>query len=300
MRFYAKYPGRSDFFRSVGIRTDTVIELTLPGDRLMDGITYVHVAAASLGLLTGAVALAARKGRHLHIRAGRVFAVTMAIMAITGGVMSGLAGKPFDALSGLMTCYMLATAFLAFRPEQPGAASALPVLGAACLTGYLAVEVIGLTAGIRTTDAPVGVGFVFATVLGIALWGDLRLRRGVLQRKQRTVRPSVAHELRAPHRHRIVFRRPAPSLSRMDGHQRAARSADLSAAADSALLVAADQAAHVLTRPADPGTDHPGMSSSRMVLEATMTCCSIPARRSSLALRYSALVTMSRKAARSG
>lgn len=135
---------------------------------------YVHVAAAGIALLAGFAALVARKGSAVHKKAGRLFVVTMIVMAVPAVGLAYEAGKPFDALSGLITIYMVLSSMLTFRSITKRASIALTLLALVCVSGYLTVEVGALFTGVRATDAPPGAGYIFATVLGLAVWGDFR------------------------------------------------------------------------------------------------------------------------------
>lgn len=156
----------------------------------MDVITLVHVAGGVVGLITGAVALGVQKGAALHVRVGWVFVVAMLIMAIPGGVVSLLADKPFDALSSLMTFYLIISGWSTFKDHAGRYRLLMMGVAALCIVGYLGLELRTLLFDIRGTDAPVGAGYVFATVLSLALWGDFRIWRqpSVLVGKQRVIR----------------------------------------------------------------------------------------------------------------
>lgn len=154
----------------------------------MDLPLIAHVGGGTLALVSAAVALSLRKGSKLHKRAGYTFVGAMLIMALPGGVISFVAGKPFDVLSSLLTLYMVATGAMAFRGATKVAFSGFMVLAAVCLTGYLAVELFAMATDVRATDAPAGAGFVFATVLALALLGDYRLARYRYAPRQAMVR----------------------------------------------------------------------------------------------------------------
>ncbi|MGI9325516.1 MAG: hypothetical protein ACR2PZ_09880 [Pseudomonadales bacterium] len=140
----------------------------------MESSTYIHVGAATLALVAGAVALCARKGAKAHKQSGYVFVASMIVMAIPAGLVSYTTGKPFDVLSSILTCYMVLTGLLAFRMSAKRASIALMSLAGLCISGYVAVEIGTIVTDVRDTDAPVGAGYVFATILGLALWGDFR------------------------------------------------------------------------------------------------------------------------------
>jgi uncharacterized membrane protein len=54
----------------------------------VSAVVAVHVAAGSISLISGALALAARKGAPLHRAAGTAFFVSMLIMSATAAWLS--------------------------------------------------------------------------------------------------------------------------------------------------------------------------------------------------------------------
>ena len=141
---------------------------------MADVALYVHVVFAGIGLITGAVALTLTKGSPFHRKSGYVFAVTMIIMAVPALVLSYMAGKPFDVLSSLVTFYMVLTGLFSFRSISKMSSLALVGVAGLCLAGYLTVEFRALVFDVRATDAPPGAGYIFATVLALAIWGDFK------------------------------------------------------------------------------------------------------------------------------
>ena len=155
---------------------------------MWDVALYVHIAAAGIALLAGFAALVAKKGSLVHKKAGRIFVFTMIIMAVPAAGLAHEAGKPFDALAGLVAIYMVLTSMLTFRSISRNASIAITLLAIACFAGYLAVELGALVTGIRAPDAPPGAGYIFASVLGLAVWGDFRRLRKTLPRRQSVIR----------------------------------------------------------------------------------------------------------------
>src|SRR4051794_25557007 len=78
-------------------------------------LLIAHIAGRTTAILSGAVALAARKGTRLHSRAGKTFFVSMLVMASIGGVVAlflvSQQGDPkyFDSLAGFFTFYLVVT-----------------------------------------------------------------------------------------------------------------------------------------------------------------------------------------------
>ncbi len=144
----------------------------------MDVPLTIHVSAGAIGLIAGAAALVLGKGSAGHKQAGYIFVTAMIVMAIPGGIISYTGGKTFDALSSLLTCYMVLTGWIAFKPTTKPVLVGLMCMAGVCFAGYLSLELYALIANVRATDAPAGAGYIFATVLALALLGDYkRLRR---------------------------------------------------------------------------------------------------------------------------
>jgi len=145
----------------------------------MEISTVIHVAGGCVALLAGAIAILLKKGSKNHRQSGFWFVCAMLVMALPGGVVSYLAGRPLDVMSSVLAVYMVVTGWLAFR-QVPGWGYIAMLCGAAlCIAGYLSVELYDLVAGVRATDAPAGAGYLFATIIAFALWGDIRrLRQG--------------------------------------------------------------------------------------------------------------------------
>ena len=154
----------------------------------MDVPVIIHIAGGLVSIIAGTVAVSTSKGSEPHKKAGLFFVVAMLVMAIPAGLISWLNDKSFDVLSSFLTCYMIFTGMLAFRPGLRKMSVALACIAAFCIAGYLAAELLTATTGIRNTDAPVGAGYVFAALMGIALLGDIRKLKTPLSRKHQTIR----------------------------------------------------------------------------------------------------------------
>ena len=78
----------------------------------------IHVAAGSLGLLSGYVALYASKGATLHRKSGTLFVYVMMTMAATGVLISAAQGvaPAINVPSGLLVFYLVITALTTVRP----------------------------------------------------------------------------------------------------------------------------------------------------------------------------------------
>lgn len=156
--------------------------------------TVFHIAAGSIGLIAGGVALYSAKGAPLHRQAGLVFVSTMLAMTISGALLAARLGEwvEVNIPAALTSAYLVVTALLTVRPsttrtrwiERIAMVVAFTV-GTMCLTfGLQAIARGGSRDGI-----PAFPFFLFGTVglLGSAL--DLRMMRlGGLRGAPRIVR----------------------------------------------------------------------------------------------------------------
>ncbi len=152
-----------------------------------------HVLTGGVGLLSGAAALAVRKGSARHTLVGTVFAFSMMATALSGIVVSVVRSLPGNISVGVVTFYLVATGWYTARRGNPHpnwldkSALVLTVLvGVANLSfGILAMRsVTGKFIGY-----PPGPLFMIATVALIAGFGDLRMiRRGGVKGTARVVR----------------------------------------------------------------------------------------------------------------
>ena len=74
-----------------------------------------HVAMGVIGLASGSIAIAARKGGTLHRRSGQVFVGAMVAMGLTAVAIAFVEGKD-DVAGGALTAYLIFTAWSTVRP----------------------------------------------------------------------------------------------------------------------------------------------------------------------------------------
>jgi len=145
----------------------------------------VHIGGASLGIVSGFVALAAPKGRRLHRAAGAVFFVSMLAMSAVGAVVSPMLGDNISGLVGAFTFYLTATAWAVVR-RRPGSVGRFEA--GACLA---ALAVAAVSAGMGWTGSqspdhllqgqPYQIAYVLAGVAMLAAASDARMiQRGGL------------------------------------------------------------------------------------------------------------------------
>ena len=154
-------------------------------------ILALHICAGTLGLLSGTVAISVRKGSRNHVAVGIVFSVAMLILAATGTYIAYIKAQPGNILGGLLTLYMIATAWMSARRKDVRTGIfdwvallfAVPV-GAACIAYGIKVA-----SGQTNDGVPAGMYFFFGVVILLAAAGDIRmLARGGISGAQRIAR----------------------------------------------------------------------------------------------------------------
>jgi len=156
-------------------------------------LLILHISAGIVGLLSGAIAISYRKGSRGHRRAGDVFVISMLIMGACGSYLAFMKHQMHNAFGGLLTFYLITSAWLAGRRQDSGvgafdwAALALGLtIGATLLT--LGIRIISGHA-VAPVGIPVGMYFVMGTVPLLASTGDIRmLARGGISGRPRLVR----------------------------------------------------------------------------------------------------------------
>lgn len=149
-------------------------------------VLFIHICGGTLGLFSGAAALAFRKGSRWHVAAGRVFVASMLVMAAGAAYLGVTKHQPSNVGGGIFTFYLILTAWLTAR-HADGETSKLD---------WVAL-LIPLTLGILTwvngagvvrsgassqAGVPVGMIFFMGSVELLAATGDARMliQRGVL------------------------------------------------------------------------------------------------------------------------
>jgi Predicted membrane protein (DUF2306) len=137
----------------------------------MSALLGVHVAAGCLAILAGAIAIAARKGAPLHLRAGNWFAASMLVLGVTASILEPFRTPPGSPLSGVLVCYFIATGWMAAR-RRNATAGAFEIAAGVVALGFAAATVWG---GLNGATTPAGPGPVFAIGALCALAGLLDL-----------------------------------------------------------------------------------------------------------------------------
>ena len=156
-------------------------------------ILLLHICSGTAGVVSGFVAVFLRKGSRWHRIVGNVFFIAMLALGGSGAYMAVLKSQVPNVLGGLLTCYMVATAWMTARRREgePG------IFDRVALLTILAVAATEWTLGIEAITSPTGMKyeyppwpyFIFGLVALLAATGDARMlvRRGV-SGTQRTVR----------------------------------------------------------------------------------------------------------------
>lgn len=147
-------------------------------------VITAHVTLGTVAVGAGAAALASRKGRNLHIRAGGVFVYSMGVSSLLGGALGALRYETLwiTFFAGILGATLVASGVLAARINAPGAKRWFVAVSA-----LNALNAVGLfAAGWSATTMPDGhlYGFPAADyfflfgMAAIAAAGDLRICLG--------------------------------------------------------------------------------------------------------------------------
>jgi len=156
-------------------------------------ILLLHIVSGTLGMLSGFVAVFLRKGSREHGIAGNVFVIAMLSLGATGTYLAVLRSQPGNVLGGMLTFYLVATAWLTARRKdgKPG------IVEWGAFLVILAVAAVQLTFGTEAAMSPTGLKydyppapyFIFGSVAALAAAGDVRmLLRGGISGTQRLAR----------------------------------------------------------------------------------------------------------------
>src|SRR5215472_16793999 len=144
-------------------------------------ILVLHICGGLVGLLSGAAAMAFRKGSRLHGIAGRVFVVSMLTMSAAGVTLAMMKSQPGNILGGALTFYLVATAWMTARGVTPGTSffdwGALLMVWAVAVANVTLGTVAALSPSGMVFDYPSGPYFFLGTVAVLATGGYVRMLR---------------------------------------------------------------------------------------------------------------------------
>jgi hypothetical protein len=115
-------------------------------------LLWFHIGGGTIGLLSGFLTLALRKGSRRHRVVGKVFAVSMICMAGAAAWLAVMKSQPSNVLGGTLTVYFVATAWLTVR--RP--AGETGKFDWVALLVPLAVGAVLVTNGIQALNSPTG------------------------------------------------------------------------------------------------------------------------------------------------
>jgi uncharacterized membrane protein len=146
----------------------------------------IHIAAAALGLVSGAVALSVAKGGKLHRKSGTVFAYSMIAMCASALVAAVAKGQATNVMAALTTAYLVLTGLTTVRPPSAGSRQRDVGLMLMGLGMGIATTAVGLAAFASPDGKMFGYPpfpFFLFGVLGLSGGaGDLRMIRSGTRR----------------------------------------------------------------------------------------------------------------------
>jgi len=155
-------------------------------------LLILHINGGIIGLLSGTVAMIYRKGSRGHRLAGDVFVISMLIMGACGSTLALMKHQTNNVFGGLLTFYMITTAWLSGRRRDR-----VNAFDWAALVMALAIGASMITLGMRVVkglDAqqegvPLAMYFIMGAIPLLAAVGDIRmLMRGGISGTPRLAR----------------------------------------------------------------------------------------------------------------
>ena len=81
-------------------------------------ILLFHICCGTMSVLAGFAAISLRKGSHRHRVVGNVFFISMLGLGLSGAYMGLLKSQVTNVLGGVLTCYLVATAWATARRRE--------------------------------------------------------------------------------------------------------------------------------------------------------------------------------------
>ena len=156
-------------------------------------LLLLHIVSGTVGMLSGFIAVFLSKGARRHAIAGSVFVVSMLCLSSSGTYLATVKHQPGNILGGVLTFYMVATAWMTARRRDgaPGIfdwGALLVVLGVAAAEVTFGIEAAASLTGMKYEN-PQWPYFIFGSVATLAFVGDVRmLVRGGIAGTQRLAR----------------------------------------------------------------------------------------------------------------
>lgn len=114
-----------------------------------------HIASGTLGMVSGFVAVALRKGSRRHGLAGDVFVIAMLALSATGASLAIMKSQPGNILGGILTFYLVATAWITARRSDgtPG------IFDCGALLVISSVAAFEVVYGLQAAESPTGLRY---------------------------------------------------------------------------------------------------------------------------------------------
>ncbi len=137
----------------------------------MNILMWVHIAGGSIALLSGTLAVIARKGGPVHVRAGTWFFASMLVLGVTASILEPFRSPPGSPIGGIMVCYFVATSWVAAR-RRDGTTGGFEIIACAAA---LIMAVLMAWGGFTGATTPAGAGPVLVLAAICLLAGLLDL-----------------------------------------------------------------------------------------------------------------------------
>jgi hypothetical protein len=154
----------------------------------MNVLMGIHIASGILALLSGTLAVVARKGGRLHARAGTAFFASMLVLGVTASILEPFRTPPGSPIGGLFVCYFVATSWVAAR-RRDGTTGRFEMIACAVALATGALMIYG---GFNGSTTPAGPGPVFA-LAGVSLLAGLLDLNAILRTKLTPVQRISRH-----------------------------------------------------------------------------------------------------------
>jgi uncharacterized membrane protein len=148
----------------------------------MHMVLQIHIAAAGLAIVLGAVALLVKKGGTIHRRSGLLFVYAMVVMGITASILEfHKSPSATNMVAALMTVYFVLTALTTVRPVSRwtrgiNVVALLVAIGLALSSINGGVKIFNLPGRVYN-GVPFFMPFFLGTILLLAAAGDVRIMR---------------------------------------------------------------------------------------------------------------------------
>ena len=142
-------------------------------------LVFLHILTGTIALMSGAISFLVKKGGKLHRKSGLAFVFSMVVMTLSGALLAFLSGEKLNMVAGLVTFYLVVTAYLSVNhPKARARLTHSVFMTVGFVVGAYAIY-IGLTAinnGLTSIDGnPVQVLLIFGAISCLAAASDIRL-----------------------------------------------------------------------------------------------------------------------------